>query len=272
MARVFLVLALVGAAFAEQAPPSAPIDALQALNDARNKLVEWKSYSGTLPLTAEVPGQPAQPATVEVAFASPNQLRVEMKHEEAAVKESVLLVFGPETIWGEARTEPAGGAAQVQVKKVVVDKIDSFSLGVLKRLRSVEGVPYLLFAKPGLLLEFVAQCFSLTATATDKEIAIVGKRTKDPEGLEEAADVLAGIRAVTITVAKDDKRLLAVELDGSNGGKVAVSYRDLGWGKAPEASVFDYKAPEGAKVEEADERLNKPGPTPDGAGGPEPPK
>ncbi len=270
MTRIFLVLALIGATFAEAPPP--PIDALQALNDVRLKLVEWKSYLGTLPLTAEVPGQPAQPATVEVAFASPNQLRVEMKHEEAAVKESVLLVFGPEVIWGEARTEPAGGAAQVQVKKVVVDKIDSFSLGVLKRLRSVEGVPYLLFAKPGLLLEFVAQCFSLTATATDTEISIVGRRTKDPEGLEEAADVLAGIRAVTITVAKDDKRLLAVELDGSNGGKVSVSYRDLGWGKAPEASVFDYKAPEGAKVEEADERLNKPGPTPDGAGGPEPPK
>ena len=128
----------------------------------------------------------------------------------------------------------------------------------------VEGIPLLLFARPGLLLEFTAQCFSFTASANGDEIAIEATRIKEPEGLDEAADVLEGIRKVRVLVAKEDKRLLEVALEGGTGGKLTVSYRELGWDKAPEAAVFEYKAPEGVKVEEVDERFEKPGPMPEG--------
>ena len=69
-----------------------------------------------------------------------------------------------------------------------------------------------------------------------------------------------------ILLAKEDKRLLEAVLEGGTGGKLTVSYRDLGWDKAPEAAVFEYKAPEGVKVKEIDERFQKPGPMPEGEG------
>lgn len=266
MRRTIALLALSFLlAWAEEKPaPSgaegpAPIDATGALNDARDKLAGFTSCDGTLPMTIESPGQAAEQDSLAVAFQSPNQLRVTASHGE----ETYLLVFGPETIWAEAR-EPG---KEVQVRKVVVDKIDSFSLGVLKRLTKVDGVAFLLIARPGLLLELVSTCFSLSAApaAEGKEVALEATRTKEPEGLDEAADVLEGVQKARVVLAADDKRLLEVSLEGGNGGKMTVSYRGLGWDKAPEAAVFEYKAPEGAKVEEIDERLVKPEPAPPGA-------
>lgn len=268
MIRLLCLLIAASLALAEDAPPA--IDAMQAINDARDKLGDWKAYSGTLPMTVEVPGQAAEKASFAVAYQAPNQLRVQSNQEDATGKESILLVFAPEMIWAEGRTEPAGPggatATDVRVRKVIVDRIDSFTLGVLKRLDQVEGIPHLLFARPGLLLEFTAQCFSLTATDVGGEIAIEATRLKEPEGLDEAADVLEGIRKVRIVVSKEDKRLLEVSIEGGTGGKLTVSYRELGWDKAPEPAVFEYKAPEGVQVEEVDERFQKPGPMPEGDG------
>lgn len=269
MIRCGWILLLAGVALAQgEAPPA--IDATQAINDARDKLGDWKAYSGTLPMTVEVSGQAAEKASFAVAYQAPNQLRVQSNQEDATGKESILLVFAPETIWAEGRTVPAGPggapAPDVRVRKVIVDRIDSFTLGVLKRLDLVEGIPHLLFARPGLLLEFTAQCFSLTATEVGGEIAIEATRLKEPEGLDEAADVLEGVRRVRIVVAREDKRLLETVLEGGTGGKLTVSYRELGWDKAPEAALFEYKAPEGVQVEEIDERFQKPGPMPEGDG------
>lgn len=265
MIRCGWILFLAGVALAQgEAPPA--IDAMQAINDARDKLGDWKAYSGILPMTVEVPDQATEKASFAVAYQSPNQLRVQSSHEDATGKESILLVFAPEAIWAEGRTEPVGGAPDVRVRKVIVDRIDSFTLGVLKRLDLVEGIPHLLFARPGLLLEFTAQCFSLTASESDGEIAIEATRIKEPEGLDEAADVIEGVRKIRLLVAKEDKRLLEAVLEGGTGGKLTVSYRELGWDKAPEAAVFEYKAPEGVQVEEVDERFLKPGPMPEGDG------
>lgn len=250
-------------------------DATQAINDARDKIGGYKAYSGALPTTVELPGQAAEKAAFEVAYQSPGQLRVRSLHEGADGKESILLVFAADAIWAEGRTEPAGGVAEVRVRKVLSEKIDSFTLGVLNRVDAVEGVPHLLFARPGLLLEFVAQCFTLAATdvADGKELAVEATRSKEPEGLDQAAGVLEGIRKVRIVIAKEDKRLLEVALDGGTGGRLTVSYRDLAWDKAPEATAFEYKAPEGVPVEEIDERIERPGPGPEGAeAGPDPMK
>lgn len=263
MVRLLCLLIVASLALAEgEAPPA--VDALQALNDARDKLGDAKAYSGTIPITMEVPGEAPRTGRFVVAYQSPNQLRVQFSCEDAGGKESTLLVFAPEIIWAEGRSDLANGQAIVSVKKVIVDKIDSFTLGVLKRLDQVEGIPHLLYARPGLLLELTAQCFSLTATESGAEIAIEATRTKEPEGLDEAADVLEGTRKVRLLVAKEDKRLLEATIEGGTGGKLTVSYRELDWDKAPEAAVFEYKAPEGAQVEEIDERFQKPMPEGDG--------
>lgn len=271
--RILLFLAIIStwALAGEDSPPA--IDATRALNDARDWLGGRKAYSGDLPMTVDVPGQAAEKATLAVAYQSPNQLRVRSLHETTGGRESILLVFSPEAIWAEGRIEPAGGVPEIRVKKVIVDKIDSFTLGVLKRLDGVEGIPHLLFARPGLLLEFTATCFSTTATASadGKEIVIEATRTREPEGLDEAADVLAGIRKVHVVIAKEDKRLLDVTLDGGTGGRLSVSYREIDWEKAPEATAFEYAVPGGVQVEEVDERIEKPGPTDQGSGM-EPPK